>query len=316
MPYPGQVAPKPTGFRVGQRHQIVAENNVYRKASLHEKVHQGAVCGKTLNYSLSPHGSQVLKSPQYPAGFSPQTQCVWQLQTPPGFRVKLEIEVFNIITSGNGCTSTYLEFSDPEFGPADTNGARSMVLGDGGSFKLCGKNPGTIVSNGNALTLTLHADENGDSNQRFFIRLSATKDRPRVLRTDGQAVTNGRAKGEPVMPVVPARGPHRGSIMGPVGNSAMMPVGPNFPVNNRHHFTTANPALGQPRFVQDYDTEGETEHHVDIRMKNMGIMFLIIAITILLICAAVVTRRKLIEKKNHNDEKVIDKEPVKAPPSK
>ena len=55
-----------------------------------------------------------------------------------------------------------------------------------------------IVTSGSSVTVTLHADESGDPNQRFFMRVSATKEPPRVLRTDGEAVTNGRAKNEPV----------------------------------------------------------------------------------------------------------------------
>ena len=54
------------------------------------------------------------------------------------------------------------------------------------------------------------------------------------------------------------------------------------------------------------DSESTTAE-VDNRMKNMGIMFLIIAITILLICAAVVLRRKLIQN-GEKDEKKANNE--------
>ena len=42
--------------------------------------------------------------------------------------------------TGGGCMNAYLEFSD--FG-TDLNGNNKVSL-NGGSFKLCGKNPGMI----------------------------------------------------------------------------------------------------------------------------------------------------------------------------
>merc|ERR1711970_3330 len=299
------------GFRPNQRNAFVPENGVMRKVAMSEHhVHQGAVCGKTLNYSLSPKGTQVLKSPQYPAGFSSQTQCVWTLSAPPGFRIKFEFEVFHMMITGNACMSTYLEFSDPEFGPADTNGARAMTTGGGGSFKLCGKNPGVIITSGNQVTVTLHADESGDPNQRFFLRLSATKEAPRVLRHDGMAVTNGRAKNE--APVVP--GP---MMMMPGSSSSMVPRGMVGRPTQRapHQYGRVIPpksveqlAAERAATMETNSDSSSTTASVDNRMKNMGIMFLIIAITILLICAAVVLRRKLIQEPK--DEKNEKKEPT------
>lgn len=303
------------GFRPNQRNAFIPENGAMRKVSMNEHhVHQGAVCGKTLNYSLSPKGSQVLKSPQYPAGFSSQTQCVWTLSAPPGFRIKFEFEVFHMMITGNACMSTYLEFSDPEFGPADSNGARAMTTGGGGSFKLCGKNPGVIITQAHQSTVTLHADESGDPNQRFFLRVSATKEAPRVLRHDGMAVTNGRAKNEVIAPVLPSV-----SKIGPNG-APMMPRG-GVGIGGRptqrapHQYGRVVPPksveqLAAERAMEtNSDTSSDsTAASVDNRMKNMGIMFLIIAITILLICAAVVVRRKLIQEPK--DEKEEKKEPT------
>ena len=43
-------------------------------------------------------------------------------------------------------------------------------------MKVCGKNPGYVVSSTNAMTVTLHADDPGiGSEQKFFMRMSVTK---------------------------------------------------------------------------------------------------------------------------------------------
>ena len=198
--------------------------------------------------------------------------------------------------------STYLEFSSPEFGAADTNGARPMMPGGGGSFKLCGKNPGVIVTAANEAVVTLHADESGDPNQRFFMRVSATKDPPRVLRNDGNAVTNGRAKNEKIAPVLPGMVPGvtmpgaRGGVPGRMAPTHRAP----------HNYGRVVP----PKSVEEMaagravaGSQDTKEESVDTRMQTMGIMFLIIAITILLICAAVVLRRKLVQEPSDDKEK-------------
>ena len=74
-------------------------------------VHQGALCGKTLNYSLVPGDNRNLKSPKYPAGFSSQTQCVWQISSPPGTRIRVDFDVFQMAATGRACHTVYLEFS-------------------------------------------------------------------------------------------------------------------------------------------------------------------------------------------------------------
>ena len=236
---------------------------------------------------------------------------------PPGYRIKFEFEVFHMMITGNACMSTYLEFSDPEFGPADSNGARAMTTGGGGSFKLCGKNPGVIITAAHQSTVTLHADESGDPNQRFFLRVSATKEAPRVLRHDGMAVTNGRAKNEVIAPVLPSA-----PMMGPNG-APMMPrgavgVGGGRPTQRApHQYGRVVPPksveqLAAERAMETNSDSSDSVTSVDNRMKNMGIMFLIIAITILLICAAVVLRRKLVQEPK-NDKEVVDnqkKEPT------
>jgi len=213
-----------------------------------------------------------------------------------------------MMITGNGCMSTYLEFSAPEFGAADSNGARAMMPGGGGSFKLCGKNPGVIVTNANEAVVTLHADESGDPNQRFFLRVSATKDPPRVLRMDGNAVTNGRAKNEKIAPVLPGMIP--GVTM--PGARGIPGVPGRLPPTHRapHNYGRVVPPKSVEEIAADRAVAGDhdtKEESVDTRMQTMGIMFLIIAITILLICAAVVLRRKLTQEPS--DEKEEKKEP-------
>ena len=37
-----------------------------------------------------------------------QTQCVWRIESPPGTRIRFDIEVFQIAASGGGCMNGLL----------------------------------------------------------------------------------------------------------------------------------------------------------------------------------------------------------------
>ena len=116
------------------------------------------------------------------------------------------------------------------------------------------------------------------------------------------------------MPVAPSRAgpvgfagghagghPHR-TMSGPMGG----PTGR--PVSHSYGRVVPPKPIDEIMAGKVLDTE-QPEESVDNRMKNMGIMFLIIAITILLICAAVVIRRKLTE----TPEKEKEAKPASKP---
>jgi len=128
------------------------------------------------------------------------------------------------------------------------------VSGATASVKLCGKNPGFIVTHTNTATVQLHADEAGASAmQRFRIILTKTYERPRMLDFDGHAVTDGRPKGAatPVRPVAPVRPkPFGPKPMGPgpvgagMGGPGMGGPGMGGPVGPRGPGPVARPGMG------------------------------------------------------------------------
>jgi len=287
----GQVAPAQQ-YVPGQKSVFVRENNAMRKASINENIHQGALCGKTLNFSLAPGDKgRSLKSPKYPAGFSSQTQCVWQITSPPGTRIRVDFEIFNIFATGRACSTVYLEFSSLTM---DSLGNEIPDLG--GSFKICGKNPGYIISQTNQMTVWLHADEAGMGvDQKFLLKLSATREAPRVLAVNGAAVSDGRPKGslakKEQMSYSPAAGSIRKTSSGPIN-----------PPGSTRGGTVRSPS--QVGTFNDYEANvdvGTEMEQTDNRIKNMGIMFLFIGVAVSLIAGAVLIRRR-IEKSNASEE--------------
>lgn len=127
------------------------------------RMHQGAICGdRFINVGGPP---QVVKSPYYPGTFGSQVQCVWKIETDPGSRIKLVFTDF-ILQLSEGCQISYLEVAE-----------------DFENSKLCGKVPTTLITRGNKLTMTLHADMASQKvNQRFKVTLSKTYDRPFIPR--------------------------------------------------------------------------------------------------------------------------------------
>ena len=59
------------------------------------------------------------------------------MSSPPGTRIRVDFDVFQISATGRACNTVYLEFSSISM---DVLG--NEMPGAGGSFKICGKNPG------------------------------------------------------------------------------------------------------------------------------------------------------------------------------
>ena len=76
----------------------------------------------------------------------------------PAARIKFSFDDWSMPTSGDGCMAMYFQIMDGA-GIDDETG----ISGATASVKLCGKNPGFIVTHTNSATVQLHADEAGAS---------------------------------------------------------------------------------------------------------------------------------------------------------
>lgn len=310
---------------------LTVENSATSIYSQNE-VSQGNLCGEVTNYVLSAQ-PQILKSPYYPAAFSSQTQCAWTITTrDPKARMKIVFDDWKMPITGDGCTTTYFQIMDGTGIDSDTG-----ITGMTSSVKLCGKNPGFIVTNSNHASLTLHGDESGlGTIQRFRLTLTKTYERARMLDYDGHAVIDGRPTHTNAATIPKPRVPSRfppGSLR--PGNSPIYPR-PNRPtgpsragigtdVRNKaefqgasYGFTPIRPQLNPVRPIQtSYGHEGtgqrlsntvntaivsEDSEHVTVEkneISKIGIIFIYIAVILSLIVIAIVIRKK-VERKNRD----------------
>ena len=147
--------------------------------------------------------------------------------------------------------------------------------------------------------ITLHADDSQDPTQKFLLKLSSTTEAPRVIGNNGHPVTDGgisilRKTGQlkPKKTYGHPGSRPAGPAQGPVSSG----YSPNYGMTSG-----SNSNSGYENFAEmEYEEEEELEI-VDNRLKNMGLMFAIVAIAVLAICAAVGIRKK-IESRNEKAE--------------
>jgi len=163
-------------------------------------VEQGTLCGKKQDFFVSDR-PQFLTSPYYPGKFPPQVQCLWHARSEDGSLIRIDFVEWNMQASkpdtvfgseqNTQCSLCYLEVTYYD------------IRMKKGSVKLCGKNPGFIVSNGGRIQIQLHGDKLGNPGL-FKLKLTKAKqgEMPRLIATDGSGVVNGKEK-NPVRPVKP-----------------------------------------------------------------------------------------------------------------
>jgi len=283
-----------------------------------QQVHQGNLCGEITHYIIGAQ-PQILKSPYYPASFSPQTQCHWTIRTQdPTARIKFTFVDWQMPTSGDGCMAAYFQIQD---GTGLDEGTGES--GSSAAVKLCGKNPGFVVTHENKATVVLHADEAGAAAvQRFKISISKTYDRPRMLDYDGHAVTDGRPSYAKNAPAVLARAPvgsgRPGLAMGAVPPRRPGPVsgsaGPTRfggPPPAQFHGPTYGNAHGLGPASNGYTgihEPGEREFEndeIEIESKEISkvaLVFIYLAVIIILILMALFIRTKVQKQKEEREK--------------
>ncbi|XP_076803128.1 uncharacterized protein LOC143447081 [Clavelina lepadiformis] len=123
-----------------------------------------------------------IQSPGFPTKFPPQTQCYWRLMAPEGYRIKLQFLRFSLVapTQDGICNWQWLQIIDGDAGSYDQDGGH----------RVCGKqSPGTIVSSGRVLKLSLQSNTGSASQtyESFQASYAQTHDNPRIPE---QAQTN------------------------------------------------------------------------------------------------------------------------------
>ena len=101
-------------------------------------------CGQRLKDPLG-----YIQSPGYPRAYPAGKDCVWQINAPSGFRIKIQFHVFHFreVDSSRGC----LDFLEMREGDQPL----SKFTG-----RYCGRNnPGVRVLRTDKLRLSLHSDE-------------------------------------------------------------------------------------------------------------------------------------------------------------
>jgi len=130
---------------------------------------------------------QKLKSPYYPATFPAQTQCTWTIKSRAGSRIRISFMFFDLLNpSSLGECAVQSLVLENGWKKADDPGK---------SFVLCGKkNPGTLVSEGHILRLTLHSDAAASKGRYkgFLINYISTTDLSNWPDTSGRNDANNR----------------------------------------------------------------------------------------------------------------------------
>jgi len=292
-----------------------------------EQVHQGKVCGEQTSFVLGAK-SQVVKSPFYPASFSSQIQCVWSVKAlNPSSRIKVEFQDWIIPASGKGCDQTYLQITD---GSGDVDHATGKAQATG-SVKLCGRNPGFIVTHNSELSLLLHGDSTGDGLslmspvQRFRLIISTTQDAPRMLDYNGHSIANGRPKSVDAKSAAP---PSR-VMQRTYPPTVVRPR--NFPAYGHQSPAAAHPGMiangGKPPRIhaefqgaihggsninarptqQSFTTarisnDSGSSNKIATQVGNIGIILLLLAILLFAILAIVYLRKKRAKKEENNEK--------------
>lgn len=304
-----------------------------------QEVHQGNLCGEVIDYVIGKK-PQLLTSPYYPKEFRSQTQCQWTVQTAdPSARIKVTFDDFIIPTSGKDCYASYIQFEDGAGLLDPTSGIKANT----NSVKVCGKNPGFIVSQTSSLLVMLHADDVLSQTQRFRLSLSATHERPRLLGLNGHAVKDGKPSEEvgPQRPQVykqrPQQRPHQNSRpisprksilpMNPSSANTAVFQGANYgkaPTPQNRQFDGNFPAPGIPfggvpranmgippssrsSYMDTDYNQFNTNEAIDVYHKKKGMskraLILIYIFIVISLIASAIGIRKLLKKKKE-DEKV------------
>jgi len=275
----------------------------------------------------------VIKSPFYPASFSSQIQCVWTVKAlNPSSRIKIEFQDWVIPASGKGCDQTYLQVTD---GSKDVDHATGRAAATG-FVKLCGRNPGFIVTHNNELSLLLHGDSNGEGLslmppvQRFRLIISTTQDAPRMLDYKGHSISNGRPKAveakaaAPPLRVAP-RTPYAPTVrprprFPAYGNPNQSPaaarpgmIGGIQPPRIHAEFqgaihggsTNARPTQ-QTITTARFENDSGSSKKIATQVGNIGIILLVLALLLFAVLAIVYLRKKRAkaeENKEKSDQK-------------
>ena len=97
------------------------------------------------------NGNKKITSPNYPAEYSHNSDCNWNVQVPEGSRIELRFDTFSLESHSN-CQYDSLQVFD-----GSSSRSRSLVTTS--SSKLCGSNrPQNIVSSGNTIHLIFTSD--------------------------------------------------------------------------------------------------------------------------------------------------------------
>lgn len=134
-------------------------------------------------------GSQrvEIKSPKFPNSFPTQTQCKWIIEAPPGRRVKITFTDWSIPPSGMDCEVVFISVTDLSL--AGSLGQETKKK----SVSFCGKNPGTFITSGGSIELSIHSDSDPDhlKIKHFRASISSTTDRATPSVSTGQIVSHG-----------------------------------------------------------------------------------------------------------------------------
>ncbi|CAG5112307.1 Oidioi.mRNA.OKI2018_I69.chr2.g6534.t1.cds [Oikopleura dioica] len=146
--------------------------------------------------------TETLKSPNFPSLFPSQIQCLWNIETDAGSRIKIEFADWDLPMSrlssaymdapqNTMCTAAYLQFTYFDF-----KKHKSEV-------KICGANPGFIISNGPRVQIQLHGSDDGRGGL-FRLKLSRApiNAQQRLLATDGRSVAEKVKPRRPQKPIV------------------------------------------------------------------------------------------------------------------
>lgn len=119
-----------------------------------------------------------IASPDFPAAFSFQTQCKWDVQAPQGTRIRMSFPQFFVPPNTAGtCDYMFVTILEKDADAIDKFGNLGNGLTTGANHAFCGTNPAPIVSKGNSITIILQSDtNNNDPNnlRSFTIQLSKT----------------------------------------------------------------------------------------------------------------------------------------------
>jgi hypothetical protein len=149
-------------------------------------------------------GSQrvEIKSPKFPNSFPTQTQCKWIIEAPPGRRVKITFSDWSIPSSGIDCEVVFVSVTDLSLAGSVEQETKKK------SVSFCGKNPGTFITSGGSIELSIHSDSDPDhlKVKHFRASISSTTDRATPVTT-GQIVSHGHVDQRYTQP--PQRQPQR-----------------------------------------------------------------------------------------------------------